>query len=343
MWKITNEINKTILNDFRYKLIEPLFEEIIYYKSQSLSISFTENIKNDISIKRGSSRILINYLNKRKTKKVSLGNLIEQIISKNSLKELEDNYKIFLFQNNEINRGNYNIKEESISDEFKFLFIDFFYEMFFDYHNIWLLIDRKKYEKKFYDRKTFHINFKKENNIEICPYCDMDTTISISNNEIEHFLPKRKFPFLSMNAYNLIPSCTACNKKSEGKGTDVYMPIYSPYNVQIGDKLKFDNDIIKRKIEINTNESLVENYLKLLNLKSKYRHSRVYDYVEGKAEAIYDTISDIEEIGKVNLTEKEIIDYIDKKCTKFSKKEPLSFAIKYAFNKYELYLRYRDR
>ncbi len=248
-----------------------------------------------------------------------------------------------MFQNNEINSGNYNIKEEQISKEFKFLFVDFFYEMFFDYKKIWILIDKKKYEKSFFNRDIFHRNFKRENNIEICPYCDIDTTISVSNNEVEHFLPKSKFPFLSMNAYNLIPSCHACNKKPEGKGTDVYMPIYSPYNMQIGDKLKFENDIVKRKIELSTDDSLIENYLKLLNLKSRYRPRRVYDYVEEKAESIYDTINDIEQIGNVSLTEKQIMDYIDKKCTKFAKKEPLSFAVKYAFSEYELYLRYRDK
>ncbi|MBY7025164.1 MULTISPECIES: hypothetical protein [Clostridium] len=343
MWKVTNEVNKVILDDFRYKLIEPLFEEMIYYKKQSFSISFSENIKNGIDIMHGSSRSLINYVNKRKTKNVSFGKLIEQIISKTSLNELENYYSIFVFQNNEINNGNYNIKEEQISKEFKFLFVDFFYEMFFDYKKIWILIDKKKYEKFFFNRDIFHRNFKRENNIEICPYCDIDTTISVSNNEVEHFLPKSKFPFLSMNAYNLIPSCHTCNKKPEGKGTDVYMPIYSPYNMQIGDKLKFENDIVKRKIELSTDDSLIENYLKLLNLKSRYRPRRVYDYVEEKAESIYDTINDIEQIGNVSLTEKQIMDYIDKKCTKFDKKEPLSFAVKYAFSEYELYLRYRDK
>lgn len=187
------------------------------------------------------------------------------------------------------------------------------------------------------------MNFKKENSIEICPYCDIDTTISISNNEVEHFLPKSKFPFLSMNAYNLIPSCHACNKKSEGKGDSVYMPIYSPYNIQIGDKLKFENNIVKSNIELKTDDILIENYLKLLNLKLRYCTKRVYDRVEEKAESIYDTINDVKEMGKVNLTKEQIMDYIDKKCTKFSKKEPLSFAVKYAFNDYELYLRYRDK
>jgi hypothetical protein len=343
MWKVTNEVNKVILDDFRYKLIEPLFEEMIHYKKQSLSISFVQNIENGTDVKYGSSRSLINYLNKRKTKKIIFGNLIEQIISKNSLNQLEDYYNLFLDQNNKVNSGNYNINEEQISEEFKFLFVDFFYEMFFDYKNIWILIDEKKYETNFFNRDIFHINFKRENKIEICPYCDIDTTISVSNNEVEHFLPKSKFPFLSMNAYNLIPSCHACNKKHEGKGSDVYIPIYSPYNMQIGDKLKFENDIVKRKIELSTGDSSIGNYLKLLNLKSRYSPRRVYDYVEEKAESIYETINDIEQIGGVCLTQKQIENYIEEKGTKFAKKDPLCFAVKYAFSEYELYLRYRDK
>lgn len=342
MWKVTNEVNKVILDDFRNKLIEPLFEEIIYYKKQSLSISFCENIKNGIDVKRGSSRSLINYLNKRKTKKVTFGKLIEKIISDNSLNKLENYYSIFLFQNNEINRGNYNIKEEAINEDIKFLFADFFYEMFFDYKKIWILID-KKYEKSVFDRNIFHINFKKENNMEICPYCDIDSTISISNNEVEHFLPKSRFPFLSMNAYNLIPSCHACNKKPDGKGTDVYMPIYSPYNMQIADMLRFENDIVKRRIELSTDDKLIENYLKLLNLNSRYRPRRIYNYVEEKAESIFETLNDIEQMGKVSLTQKQIENYILEKGIKFAKKEPLTLAVKYAFSEYELYLSYRDK
>lgn len=341
MWKVTNEVNKVILDDFRNKLIEPLFEEIIYYKKQSLSISFSENIKNGIDVKCGSSRNLINYLNKRKTKKVTFGNLIEKIISENSLNELENYYSIFLFQNNEVDNRNYNIVEKEISAEFKFLFVDFFYEKFFDYQNIWVLINKDKFEKYDFDRKRFNLNFKRENNIEVCPYCDIDTTINISNNEIEHFLPKGKFPFLSMNAYNLISSCNACNKKTEGKGSDVELPIYAPYNIQIGDELNFENDIIRRKIELSTNDIKIENYIKLLNLKSRYSSNTIYDIIENKAESLYDTLMYIEEIGNKNLTKEEISSYIDKSCTKFAKREPLSFALKDTYNKYDLYMQYK--
>lgn len=147
VWKVTNEVNKAILDDFRYKLIEPLFKEMIYYKNQSLSMSFSEYIKNGTCIKCSNSRLLFDYLNKRKTKKVNFSKMIEKIIDNNSLNELENNYNVFLFQNNEIDSGNYNIKEEKISKDFKFLFIDFFYEKFFDYEKIWLLIDDKKYKK----------------------------------------------------------------------------------------------------------------------------------------------------------------------------------------------------
>lgn len=340
MWKVTNEVNKEILDNFRYKLIEPLFKEIINYKKQCFNISFSKYVEDEK--KSNNNLMLISYLNKRKTKDVKFVELIEKIISKNSLTEIEDIYKLFIFQNNAIDNRNYNIEEQEISDEFKFLFIAFFYEKFFDYQEIWALIDKNKFGKYNFNRKAFHLNFKKENNIEVCPYCDMDTTINISNNEIEHFLPKSKFPFLSMNAYNLIPSCNACNKKTEGKGSDVKLPIYAPYNIQIGDKLNFDNDIVKRKIELSTNNILIENYIELLNLKSRYSSNRIYDIVEGKAESIYDTLCDIEQMTNKYLTKEEIMTYIDKSSTKFAKKEPLSFATKYTFNKYDLYKLYRN-
>lgn len=341
MWKITNQTNKLILDDFRFKLIEPLFQEIINYKKLNLNCGFKEYIKKSFNIMYPSSRKLNEYLNERKKEKLLFSELINKIINKNSLKEIEKNYKLFHYQNSEVDRENYNIKQESVGEGFKELFINFFYEKFFDYERIWILLDPIKYEKSKFNRKVFHKNFKRENNIEICPYCDIDSTLNISNNEIEHFLPKSKYPYISMNGNNLIPSCHACNTKSEGKGDEVLKPIYAPFNIQIGNKIEFDNDIIQRKIKLQSNNLKIQNYLKLMNLNNRYSSERIYNVVENKAESIYETIYEIEQYANKDMSEKEIVEYIEKKCTKFAKKEPLSFAVKNIFNKYDLYLKYK--
>lgn len=52
--------------------------------------------------------------------------------------------------------------------------------------------------------------------VRVCPYCDNN----LQNIELDHFLPKNDFPFLSCHPDNLIPSCPDSNSGSR-KGTTV--------------------------------------------------------------------------------------------------------------------------
>ncbi len=52
---------------------------------------------------------------------------------------------------------------------------------------------------------------------DICPYCDT----SIQTVEVDHFLPKSSFPFLSVHPDNFIPSCHDSNEFTSHKGDRV--------------------------------------------------------------------------------------------------------------------------
>lgn len=45
-------------------------------------------------------------------------------------------------------------------------------------------------------------------NRDLCPYCSLDT-----NPELDHFLPKARFPEFSLHARNLFPICGPCNRR----------------------------------------------------------------------------------------------------------------------------------
>lgn len=66
-----------------------------------------------------------------------------------------------------------------------------------------------------FDKRAFINN----SGLQICPYCGMEyiKPTNRSKKQIDHFLPKRKYPFLSLCYYNLIPSCDICNE-SPNKG-----------------------------------------------------------------------------------------------------------------------------
>lgn len=339
MWKVNNEENKKYLDDFRKQLIEPMFKEIINYKKLNLQCEYIKYIKdNKLTICKLNNK-LISYLNNRSFKNVKFGDLIQEFIKLNTVDKVEYYYHLYKEQNDKVDSRDYNIQAIEIDNNLKDIFVNFFYEKFFNSEAIWERIDFNKYNKDSYTRKKFHSNFKKENSLYICPYCDIDTTINISNNEIEHFLPKAKYPLLSMNPYNLIPSCVACNKPSQGKGTKIYIPIESPYNKQIGNEIQYKNDVVNKQIILKSKDIKIANYLETLNLIERYKDNNIYELVEEKAQEIYDTIIEAElngeEIGEVELKK-----YMIEK-RKISKTEVLSFAVNGTFCGLDLYKKYK--
>jgi len=64
---------------------------------------------------------------------------------------------------------------------------------------------------------------------DLCPYCSLD-----QGPDLDHFLPKARFPEYSLHARNLIPICTPCNRKKHsivrtGAGDRVFLnPAFEP-------------------------------------------------------------------------------------------------------------------
>lgn len=63
-------------------------------------------------------------------------------------------------------------------------------------------------------------------NVKVCPYCNRNYITSYMENgkaeeitttaSIDHYYSKSKYPFLQINIYNMIPSCTICNSYVKG-------------------------------------------------------------------------------------------------------------------------------
>ena len=77
--------------------------------------------------------------------------------------------------------------------------------------------------------------------LRVCPYCGSDILKNLRNHkgqfiksQLDHYLPKSKYPFLSLNFYNLFPVCKDCNMVDTGKGekspiSDDFNSFYLPY------------------------------------------------------------------------------------------------------------------
>lgn len=80
--------------------------------------------------------------------------------------------------------------------------------------------------------------------VKICPYCNIEyirPIISKSGRrrrgDLDHFIPKNEYPWLSMSIYNLVPSCLSCNRSV--KTVNSINRKLSPFNISYNDYFKF--------------------------------------------------------------------------------------------------------
>ncbi|QEZ67963.1 hypothetical protein D4A35_03070 [Paraclostridium bifermentans] len=119
-------------------------------------------------------------------------------------------------------------------------------------------------------------------NLRACPYCNRQyitpilTKSGMMRGDIDHFLPKSKYPYLSLSIYNLIPVCRFCNSSFKGK-KEFEVTDLNPYEDSLDDYIKFNIDIIDNKkinIKINKidNTNKVDNYLDVFRIQEQYNY-----------------------------------------------------------------------
>lgn len=105
------------------------------------------------------------------------------------------------------------------------------------------------YDKIYYqyeDFLDFYKNFSKKeiNNwivektdMKVCPYCNISYTYNRGRSvtaQLDHFFPKSEYPMFALCFYNLVPSCSACNKIKH----DEVEELASPYKENVFQQLR---------------------------------------------------------------------------------------------------------
>ncbi len=332
MWIVTNKTNCIKLKKFERNVIIPFFTELLNFKRQ---FAYTDFVKYLMFINSSKQYNALIYICKRKANKINFIDCVKDILDNYTYEQIKHFYYIYLIQNKQIKKKQKSISCFKIPNSFKIIFVDFFYNRFFSNKKIWSFFDTSSFS-----RNDFHNNFKHENELSVCPYCDIDTTLNIGNNQIEHFWPKSQFPFLSMNALNLISSCHSCNMPFEGKGVKVITPISMPYTKQIGNYVDFSIDVSKNQINISSDTTDINNYLNLLNLKTRYANPTLYDYLVNIGNSLYTNIIQYENRQGKNITSSELADYITIAKKHDKKHIPLYFALMNIYNDYDRYKLY---
>lgn len=167
------------------------------------------------------------------------------------------------------------------------------------------------------DKTTFISN----THIEVCPYCGNDKVIESrrSKNEIDHFLPKRKYPIFALCYFNMIPSCHFCNSASHKgqlspideakKGQFVWNPyIFNPAGIRFHLNVAYTDIYEPSNFEVVVgfkDISLLNGYDRFFDICDRYTSNRQYaaeDYqrlMDFKAEHFYEGMNvDVEWLKK---------------------------------------------
>jgi hypothetical protein len=88
----------------------------------------------------------------------------------------------------------------------------------------------------------------------ICPFCGLETLLSSNDakdgkrDDYDHYIPKKLYPFNSVNFKNLVPMCHRCNSKYKGQKDTIF---------------KERNKVSRRKVFFPFDSSLASNKIEL--------------------------------------------------------------------------------
>ena len=132
------------------------------------------------------------------------------------------------------------------------------------FYNLYEEFPKRKCFVEIYGNQKQHFDeFCKLNERDICPFCglaDLQSEYDEIRDDYDHYLPKSKYPFNSVNFQNLVPICDKCNKKYKSQIDTLYKrnnkagrrKVFYPYD-------GLSNETIKVKISTNGTNSDVFN------------------------------------------------------------------------------------
>ncbi|MDR6499131.1 5-methylcytosine-specific restriction endonuclease McrA [Burkholderia ambifaria] len=138
--------------------------------------------------------------------------------------------------------------------------------------------------------------FSKKNRKRICPFCGIsriDGIFSTIQEDFDHYLPKRKYPFNSVSMRNLAPICDKCNKKYKLQQDPIYdeqgnrrKAFYSyaqtnpsvrlrielsPTNGQIVDARNLQPENIQLHLTSTTHQTEIEAWKEVFHIEERYK------------------------------------------------------------------------
>lgn len=317
MWKIVNSTNSRVLGRLDRMLIRPMLR------------CLTGGARTGVVIRNSSP-----YAGLHRCQKVILDIALDKKVGGRPLEDVLNEFalgpdaaragaveSLYFSQRTEIRRGRYGIPCISVPSLIARVFSVYLYDNLFDDVDIWSALGVSGF-----NRALFHENYRRDNGYpSACPYCDLDTIHGKGNYVVEHFLPRVRFPLLSLDAFNLFTSCNSCNLSAAGKGTRVVPAAGSPYFIQAGDHIDFCQDDGARSVSMKVRRSLpaVAGLVSLLNLDGRYAERSVYELLRGRQRA-FEQAMNASIASDPHITPDMVTDYV----RQFNSGAPAYFALR---------------
>lgn len=285
MHKVVNTTNEVALQALAKLLIRPLLGILVSAKRDGKPLQSCQKFS---KLKKKSRTVIQAALRQLVAKKgITFEIACNAVVKDCSLHDLQRAERIYNEQTKALEKGSYAISFETLPKGFKQLFANCLYEKLFDNKAIWMAAVGERLT-----RPVFHKNFREDNLYpSTCPYCDLDTMNSSGTHIVEHFLPKAKFPLISLHPKNLFSACHGCNMPT-GKGAKVFTTVTSPYVDEIGELVEFSFNTTEKKIKIQSIPSRndVDGFLKLTSLPTRYANENTWRQFDGRERAFHETV-----------------------------------------------------
>ena len=170
-------------------------------------------------------------------------------------------------------------------------------------------------DKKRWQTKNTAYWLQQQLGVKVCPYCNrMYTTTLFGKDKIrpdfDHFYPQSEYAYFSVSLFNLIPSCSMCNKKKganaeifykKGKNVSIIYPydesfdepqrrisfrvIPSKKEVMMGQSDKFSIELQPQKYSDKLEFNNTGGVLTETDVKTRFKH-KIKSSVKGKEKAV---------------------------------------------------------